>query len=293
MCKHLSVLTGSPTTVVDLLRWRALHQPDRLAYTFLVDGETTEASLTYGELDQQARAIGALLQRSGASGERALLLYAPGLEFIVAFFGCLYGGAVPIPAYPPSPAQLSRTLPRLRGIANDARPLVALTTSSILSMVKALLMQAQDFQAVHWMATDNVANSLGEEWRDPMLGSDALAFLQYTSGSTAVPKGVMVSHRNVLHNSALIHRCFELTPDSRAVSWLPPYHDMGLIGGVLQPLYGGFPVTLLSPQLPSCNAPSGGCRLSLTRRPPIVVAQTSLMTYACARALLSSGQPST
>jgi amino acid adenylation domain-containing protein len=218
-----------------------------VAYTFLVDGDIAEASLTYGELDRQARTIGALLQNAGASGERALLLYPPGLEFIAAFFGCLYGGVVPIPAYPPSPAQLTRTLPKLRAIANDAQPLVALTTSSILSVSKVLLAQTQDFQALRWMATDHVDGNLGDAWWDPVLSSDAIAFLQYTSGSTAAPRGVMVSHANVLHNSALIHRCFQLTPASRAVSWLPPYHDMGLIGGVLQPLYGGFPITLLSP----------------------------------------------
>ena len=247
MSKHLSDLPANLSTVVDLLCWRALRQPDQVAYTFLVDGESAETSLTYGELDRQARAVGALLHCSGASGERALLLYPPGLEFIAAFFGCLYGGVVPVPAYPPSPAQLTRTLPKLRAIANDAQPVVALTTSSILSMSKVFLSQAQDFQAMRWLATDDVDGNLVDDWRDPALSSDAVAFLQYTSGSTAVPKGVIVSHANLLHNSALIHQCFELTPSSRAVSWLPPYHDMGLIGGVLQPLFGGFPVTLLSP----------------------------------------------
>ena len=113
MSKHLSDLPANLATVVDLLRWRALHQPEQLAYTFLVDGETAEISLTYGELDRQAQAIGALRQRSGAGRERALLLYPPGLEFIAAFFGCLYGSVVPVPVYPPSPAQLHRTLPEI------------------------------------------------------------------------------------------------------------------------------------------------------------------------------------
>jgi acyl-CoA synthetase (AMP-forming)/AMP-acid ligase II len=176
MSEQLSDLPVCFSTVVDLLRWRALQQPDRLAYTFLLDGETAEANLTYGELDRQARAIGALLQRSGASGERALLLYPPGLEFITAFFGCLYGGFVPVPAYPPSPAQLNRTLPRLRSIANDARPLVALTTSPILSMAKMILAQAQGSHAMRWMATDTVDGNLVEEWRDPALSSDASRF---------------------------------------------------------------------------------------------------------------------
>src|SRR5690349_17515686 len=120
-------------TLVDLLRWRALHQSDRRAYTFLIDGETDEVALTYWELDRQARAIGAMLQRVAAPGERALLLYPPGPEYIAAFFGCLYAGVIAVPAYPPNPARLDRTLPRLRAIASDARPRVALTTSSILT----------------------------------------------------------------------------------------------------------------------------------------------------------------
>lgn len=236
------------STLVELLRRRALYQPDRRAYTFLVDGETEEAHLTYEELDRQARTIGALLQSVGAAGGRALLLYPPGLEYIAAFFGCLYAGVVAVPVYPPNPVRLERTLPRFRAIANDAQPLVALTTSPILSVADALFTQDPDFQAIHWLTTDNIAGDLAEEWQDSdVVESDSLAFLQYTSGSTAAPKGVMVAHSNLLHNLSLIHQCFEVTPDSRGVIWLPPYHDMGLIGGLLQPLYGGFPVTLMSP----------------------------------------------
>jgi acyl-CoA synthetase (AMP-forming)/AMP-acid ligase II len=247
MSKHFFDPTVECSTLVELLHWRALHQPDWRAYIFLVDGETEERHLTYGELDRQARVIGALLQSVGAAGERALLLYPPGLEYIAAFFGCLYAGVVAVPVYPPNPVRLERTLPRFRAIANDAQPLVALTTSPILSVADALFTQDADFQAIHWLTTDNIAGDLAEEWQDPDVESDSLAFLQYTSGSTAAPKGVMVAHSNLLHNSALIHQCLEVTPDSRGVIWLPPYHDMGLIGGLIQPLYGGFPVTLMSP----------------------------------------------
>lgn len=263
MNEHPSDPTIESTTLVDLLRWRALRQPDQRAYTFLVDGETEEVHLTYQELDRQARAIGAQLQDLGAVGERALLLYPPGLEYIAGFFGCLYTGAIAVPAYPPDPTRLNRTLPRLRAIVNDAQPLVVLTTSPILAMAEALLAQDSDFQSMHWVATDSVVSdpstggstgsphrsgqALAEEWEDSGVSGDTLAFLQYTSGSTAAPRGVMLTHNNLLHNSALIHGCFGLTPDSRGVIWLPPYHDMGLIGGILQPLYGGFPVTLMSP----------------------------------------------
>src|SRR5512135_2065394 len=103
-----------PYTLAEILRWRALHQPDQLAYTFLVEGEREEVSLTYRDLDQQARMIGAQLQRVEAKGARALLLYPPGLDYIAAFFGCLYAGSVAVPAYPPDPVRLNRTLPRLQ-----------------------------------------------------------------------------------------------------------------------------------------------------------------------------------
>src|SRR5712692_8682608 len=246
--QYISDLTADPSTLVDLLRWRALHQPDNQAYTFLLDGETTEDHLTYGELDQQARAIATLLQNSGATGERALLLHPPGLDYIAAFFGCLYAGVVAVPAYPPQSTRLDRAMARrLQAVAKDAQPLLGLTTSQNLSVVTGLFEQAPEFQSMHWLTTDTIASSMGNGWQQPAISGETLAFLQYTSGSTADPNGVMLTHSNLLHNSRLIHRYFENTPSSRGVIWLPPYHDMGLIGGILQPLYGGFPVTLMSP----------------------------------------------
>ncbi len=203
--------------------------------------------MTYAELDRQARTIAAQLQRLGAAGERVLLLYPPGLTYIAAFFGCLYAGAVAVPAYPPNPARLERTLPRLQAIVGDARPLVALSTAAICMMVEALSAQVAGFGAMRWLATDTLAETLAEDWQEPSVGPETLAFLQYTSGSTAEPKGVMLTHGNLLHNLELIHGAFEHSAESCGVIWLPPYHDMGLIGGILQPLYGGFPVTLMSP----------------------------------------------
>jgi acyl-CoA synthetase (AMP-forming)/AMP-acid ligase II len=236
-----------PSTLVDILRWRALHHPNRLAYTFLQDGETEEVHLTYADLDQRARAIGALLQGLGMYGERALLLYLPGLDFIAGFFGCLYAGVVAVPVYPPHPARLDRTLPRLRATANDAQPAAILTSSSLLSMAESTWEDAPDLQALRWLPTDTIDSRLAEQWQQPALDSASMVFFQYTSGSTTAPRGVMLTHGNLLYNSALIQRCFEHTAESRGVIWLPPYHDMGLIGGILQPFYSGFPVTLMSP----------------------------------------------
>ncbi|XYI03749.1 amino acid adenylation domain-containing protein [Sorangium sp. So ce1128] len=240
-------LLASCTTLVGLLRYRATEQPDRLAYTFLLDGETQETTLTYAQLDRRARAVGATLESRGARGERVLLLYPPGIEYTVAVLGCLYAGAVAVPAYPPDPARLGRTLPRLKALIADARASLALTTRDILPMASFLAEQSEELKALRWLATDDVDDGAADAWREPAAGSDTLAVLQYTSGSTAAPRGVMLTHGNLLHNSAAIHRCFEHTSESRGVIWLPPYHDMGLIGGVLQPLCGGFPVVLMSP----------------------------------------------
>jgi acyl-CoA synthetase (AMP-forming)/AMP-acid ligase II len=217
-------------------------------YTYLVDGEIEGANLTLAALDWQARGIGALLQSYRASGERALLLYPAGLEFIPAFFGCLYAGVIAVPLPAPNMAQPQRTLPRLRTIANDAQPTLVLTTSSILSKVEGLFTQAPELRTLRWLATDKVMSSAAQDWRNPGATSKTMALLQYTSGSTAVPRGVMVSHGNLLENSAHISQAFEITSDAVSVSWLPVFHDMGLNNGIIQPLYGGRRSVLMAPQ---------------------------------------------
>ncbi|KAB8335318.1 fatty acyl-AMP ligase [Scytonema tolypothrichoides VB-61278] len=232
------------STLVDLLCYRATCQPNQTAYTFLVDGEAEEISITYQELEQRARAIAAYLQSLNAKGERALLLYAPGIEYIAAFFGCLYAGVVAVPAYPP---RRNQNMSRLRAIVADAQGMLSLTTTSLLADIQGRFAENPELAAMQWLTTDNITPSLESEWQKTTVSSDTLAFLQYTSGSTGTPKGVMITHGNLLHNSDLIHKCFEHTPSSQGVIWLPPYHDMGLIGGIIQPLYGGFPVTLMSP----------------------------------------------
>jgi acyl-CoA synthetase (AMP-forming)/AMP-acid ligase II len=236
------------STLIELLRRRALQQPEHRAYTYLLDGEIEAGHLTYSALDCQARAIGAWLQSYCAPGERALLLYPTGLEFIAAFFGCLYAGVIAVPLPPPNPAQPQRTLPRLLAITNDAGPSVALTTSSIYSKIERLFAHAPELRAINWLATDDVASSPAREWQDPAVSSATLALLQYTSGSTAVPKGVMVSHGNLLHNSGYIAKALELTAESVSVTWLPAFHDMGLSNGIIQPLYTEGRCFLIPPQ---------------------------------------------
>jgi acyl-CoA synthetase (AMP-forming)/AMP-acid ligase II/alkylation response protein AidB-like acyl-CoA dehydrogenase/acyl carrier protein len=236
-----------PSNLVDLLRWRASQQPDRRAFTFLLDAEEEGPHLSYLQLDRQARAISALLQTRIKSGERALLLYPPGLEFVAAFFGCLYSGIIAVPVPPPDPARLDRTLSRVRGVCKDAQPVAALTTSSIFSAVQEWLPQTPDLQSLYWLATDDVSTDLSDQWQQAEVSDDSLAFLQYTSGSTAAPKGVMVSHANLLNNSQYISQAWEYVPDSVSLIWVPNYHDDGLVHGTIQPIYSGYSCLLMSP----------------------------------------------
>ncbi len=234
----------TPDTLVDLLRQRSRDQGGQPGYTFLLDGEADEATLTYAELDRRARTIGARLQELGAAGQRALLIYPPGLEYVAAIFGCLYAGTVAVPAYPPRP---NRPLGRLHSVLRDCRPRYVLTSALVLSRMRAYFPEEPALREPEWLATDELADDLAAAWRPPAIDDRALAVLQYTSGSTAAPRGVMVLHRHLLTNLGHIYRRYGHSELSRGVIWLPPYHDMGLIGGILQPLYGGFPVTLMSP----------------------------------------------
>ena len=244
MSKYYLDLPFGASTLVDLLNCRAFQQPESRTYTFLIDGEVEGAHLTYGELDRRARAIAAVLQQRVERGSRAMLVYPADLEFIAAFFGCLYAGVIAVPTYPPQ-TRTKRSLAKLRSIMNDVQPSVVLTISSLSSVVESLF--AQELQGIPLITTDDIANDLAEAWRDPAVDSNTLAFLQYTSGSTGMPKGVMLTHGNLLHNLTLIHRYFDFTAKDRGVTWLPPYHDMGLIGMILGAVYAGVENTIMSP----------------------------------------------
>ena len=237
-------MTSNPSDFVELLRLRALHQPERQIYTFLPDGDEQEIALSYGELDLRARAVAARLQSQGAEGDRALLMYPAGLDYVAAFFGCLYAGMIAVPIYPPRP---NRTLQRLESIIADAGAKIALTTGAVLSRTETLFTEGHRLDAMRWLATDGIEDDAATGWRPPAVDASTLAYLQYTSGSTSAPKGVMVSHANLLYNSADMDAGWRHTRDSVLVSWLPHFHDMGLIYGILQPLYRDFPAVLMPP----------------------------------------------
>ncbi|HIK04815.1 MAG TPA: fatty acyl-AMP ligase [Trichormus sp. M33_DOE_039] len=250
--RQLPQVENQFSTFVELLQYRAEKQPEKIAFTFLENGEREAGSFTYHSLDQQAKAIAyqlQLTQKTGDGvpptvGDRALLLYPPGLEFIAAFFGCLFAGVVAVPAYPP---RRNQNLSRLLAIVADAQATVILTTKSLLPQLQEWFSQSAELAAIQLSATDDVDSNLAANWQPPQLSKDTLAFLQYTSGSTGTPKGVMVSHGNLLQNSECIKEAFELTPESISVTWLPSFHDMGLIDGILQPLYTGFLGVLIPP----------------------------------------------
>jgi acyl transferase domain-containing protein/acyl-CoA synthetase (AMP-forming)/AMP-acid ligase II/acyl carrier protein len=247
LSKDISASRLEHSTLVELLRWRATYYADKRAYSFLNDGEVEKDHLTFAQLDRQARIISLLLQQYGKTGERVLLIYPSGLEFIAAFFGCLYSGVIAVPVYPPSTARADRSLIRFRAIANDAQPSIILTTASLAAKVEGLLALAPELQEKRVLITSALSTDGEEQWQRPSITSDTLAFLQYTSGSTGTPKGVMVSHSNLLHNLSFIGTAYQSPPDAHAVTWLPLYHDMGLIGGILQPFYDGYESTILSP----------------------------------------------
>jgi amino acid adenylation domain-containing protein/non-ribosomal peptide synthase protein (TIGR01720 family) len=224
-----------------------LRQPNRLAYVFLRADDGEESTLTYAELDRRARGVAVALRERDIHEGRALLLYPPGLDFLAGFFGCLYAGVAAVPAYPPDPSRLGRTLPRLRAIAADAQPIVALTVSAVTKEARPFLANAPDLDSFPWIETDSLGDIDQDAWLEPEVGRESLAFLQYTSGSTGSPKGVKLTHENLLHNAAMVYSAFEHTREDVYVSWLPTFHDMGFMAGVLQPLYAGIPAIAMSP----------------------------------------------
>jgi acyl-CoA synthetase (AMP-forming)/AMP-acid ligase II len=226
----------------DIFRFRAEGQPDRWCYSFLRDGDGGEERVTYSEVDRRARRVAALIARHTEAGDRALLLYPPGLEFIYAFIGCLYAGVVAVPVAPPHALRLPRALPRLRAIVDDCGATLALTTSALHDPGRTAWV---GHPTVRWLSTEDLA--ISRSARAPVRAPSDIAFLQYTSGTTGKPKAVVVTQENLLANEAMISEAFGSTPDAIGVGWLPFHHDMGLIGNVLHPPYAGYPVVLMTP----------------------------------------------
>ncbi|HKD80599.1 MAG TPA: AMP-binding protein [Candidatus Angelobacter sp.] len=232
------------TSFVDLLRERAALQGDQKACVFLLEGHIQQSTATFAELDRKARAIAALLQELGCRGERALLFYPTGIDYIQAFFACLYSNTIAVPAYPP---RVNRKLERLQFLIEDAQPKFILTTSSILSGLQKMADKLPLLKNIRWINTDDFDVQRAAGWKEEQIDADTIAFLQYTSGSIATPKGVMVSHGNLLYNQLVMREAMGHDKDTTVVSWLPLYHDMGLIGNLLAGIFNGVPCYLISP----------------------------------------------
>ncbi|MER6471170.1 fatty acyl-AMP ligase [Streptomyces collinus] len=244
-------------SLVDLLTAHASNHPERVAYRHLVtgdcDGEIQE--LTYGRLATRARAVAAWLQERGLAGSRAMLLHPPGLEFVCAYLGCLSAGVIAVPGVPPQGrAQNHRALTRMKRLVADADAKVILGGREVIAALDGMAEHLPELDGIARVATEDITDDAAAGWREPELTADSVAFLQYTSGSTSAPRGVAVTHGNLLDNERVITERMGHTPEVLAehgnelfVSWLPVYHDMGLIGPVLNTVYLGATATLFSP----------------------------------------------
>ena len=230
---------GEWGTFNSVLHWRGEHQSERTAFIFLADGERESARLTYGELDRQARSVAAWLQERELAGKPVILTYRAGLDFIVGFLGCLYAGAIAVPAYPPHPR---RTDPRLLTMLEDCAPGAALC---VLADSEQLSRGLGD-RGLQVLATDALADR-SEDWRATYIEPESVAHLQYTSGSTGSPKGVMITHGNLLHQCEYAREVSRCNVHSTEVSWQPFFHDMGLIAGLVGPTFCGALTVVMSP----------------------------------------------
>ena len=242
------------STIVDVLRDRSANTPDRVGYSFLSNEVDNVKPLTYRQLETQVKAIAAHLQSKMKRRARGFMLfpYSDGLDFVASFYGCLYAGAVAVTI---NPSKNADALEKLLERIEDSQAQAVVTTSEVINYFKGKLAKnpiksvgiASKFSHLELVAMDEISLDKAADWTDPEVTADDLAFFQYTSGSTGKPKGVMITHGNLIYNSETIRHAFQHHERTTMASWLPMFHDMGLIGGVIQPLYVGFPVILMSP----------------------------------------------
>ena len=236
-----------PTThsLAELFESCCQGKPQELAYAFVRDTLELDNQLTYGELECTVRPLAGYLARRVPPGTRVLLLYPPGLDVVCAFWACMCAGLVAVPAPAPDPVRRKHSLPRLRAIIDDAQVSLVLTTSGI-ETVSSECTIAKDGSQIEWMATDQPYDQT-EAVEVARLNETALAYLQYTSGSTATPRGVMISHGNVLSHCKALSLAGGVSDRSRSLCWLPYFHDYGLLHGIIAPFYAGIPAYLMSP----------------------------------------------
>ncbi len=237
-----SAVGGDPNTLVDLFEWRVGQAADATAYAFVRDDLSLVKSITYAELSQSVHALAAYLSSRSAPGSRVLLLYGPGFEFVRAFWACVMAGLVAVPVSSPDPSRIKGAITRLRSIMSDADASLVLTDSHGLELAASV--DGTDARA--WVATDAIKDEVAR-FQSAKVAPNDLCYLQYTSGSTSTPRGVMISHANALANLSGLSHTQQPNRGSRLLSWLPHFHDYGLVYGILWPLYAGMPAYLMSP----------------------------------------------
>lgn len=288
-------LTGH-RTFTDIVRGRVAESPDREALILLTewDGALRPETLSYAELDRAARIVAVRIGRHAAPGERVLILHTSRKLFGIAFLACLYAGVIAVPAAPPG--DLGRHDERIAGIVKDAAAGCVLTSLAEAPDVTQLMARTGHGN-ITCVPTDadvmdvTVADA-GEPWQPPRQEPDDVAFLQYTSGSTREPRGVIVTHRALLANHRAIHEALGTVPGARIGGWLPLHHDMGLVGQLLHALWLGGTAVLLSPS-PSSSAQPTGWRPSRATASPSAAPPTSRTTCACAGSTTASSPAST
>ena len=242
-CPGTTYKTGDDAfvSIIDGIRKKALSHPDSPALSFLPDGKAENAELcSYSRLDMRARAIAAAIQATGqGDGRPVLLMLPPGLEFIAAFFGCLYARAIAVPMTPPGLARMARTFNRLARIVEDSGSRVFITSARLRKAVEELAERVHFADSIRIICLDETDDALSRSWQELPLTAHTPGWLQYTSGSTSSPKGVIITHGNIMANLDSIAGHMRLRENIPTVSWLPPFHDMGLVGGILTPLHLG------------------------------------------------------
>ncbi len=236
-----------PETLIDIMQAHAASQKsESVAFTFLRDGKQSAAHISFQELDQRARAVAAELQSRNMAGRRVLLLYPSGIEFVSVFMGCLYAGAIAVPAPPPDASRTKRSLPRLQRIIGDCDAALVLAEASnpLASMAGPFIQQNLP---IAWLETDVIPNERGDDWKAVNAKADDLAYLQYTSGSIGDPKGIEISHGNLLYHARYLQQTCDYDEQSVSVTWMPNFHDWGLVEGLVEPMFNGTPCYLFSP----------------------------------------------
>jgi len=229
-------LVHNCTTYTDVIKNWTNKKPNHVVFRFLQDGINENESFTYNQLETRSKALGAAMQNIGKKGDRVLLLFQPGLSYVASLYACFYSGFIAVPAYPP---RRNKGIERIHTIINDSEATICLVSQQVYNDVKNNLQNDNILNKLKWIIYEDITDGDAEKFNETIISANDVALIQYTSGSTGNPKGVMITQLNILYNSEYIRQSFGLNDKSVGVNWLPIFHDMGLIGGILQAAYVG------------------------------------------------------